>query len=89
MKDTAMNRIEKCGKFVGAAAYGFVHAPVWAVEGVRDHAKQKKKERRLKKYKKDLEVIAENGVKLGLFDADEAGNYVASSIERAEKYMGM
>lgn len=89
MKDTAMKRIEKCGKFVGAAAYGFVHAPVWAVEGIRDHAKQKKKERKLKKYKKRLEIIAENCVKLGYFDADEAGDYVTGSIERAIKYMDM
>lgn len=66
-----------------------IRIPILVVEGVKDHTKQKKKERRLKKYKKDLEVIAENGVKLGLFDADEAGDYVASSIERAEKYMGM
>ena len=78
-ENTNCKRIEMRGMyFLGAAAYGFTHMPIMMVQEVKNQAK----ERRQRKYKRNMIAYANWLVKNNKkYDVDAVGEWLSNSID--------
>lgn len=87
MKTNTLKTIEGYGKFFGAAAYGFVHAPSIVVREIKETRERKKLKKGLDAWYKLIKEMEASGK----YSEDQLNNIVlgfaAAGLEYSKKFI--